>query len=91
MKRQTTKVLKPNKFGKYKKDEILEAGYTIIDYGFTATDIKKMTGVNLLQEQRLKYCIGFKTTPGSRGYVPVFDPNDIYKHLETGELRSSKL
>lgn len=69
--------LQPNKFGKYKKADVLKHGYEIIDYGFTATEIKRDTGVSLTPEQRLKHCIGFQCERAWRGCVPVFDILDI--------------
>lgn len=86
-------MLEPNNFGKYKKKEIEKAGYEILaeNIGVSATDVRKFTGVKLTNEQRLKYCKGFRTGKGMRGYIPVFDLDDIFKAINDGELKPRRL
>ena len=56
-------MLKPNNFGRYNKNDILNNGYRVLDKEketlYTATEIKEMLQVNLKPEQRLAYCKGF--------------------------------
>lgn len=79
-------MIQPNDFGKYKKDDVIKAGFKVIDYGVTYTDLKKDFGINLTVEQRLKYCIGFRCEKNWRGCVPVFDPSQIWLMKEKGEI-----
>jgi hypothetical protein len=69
--------LKPNRFGKYKKEEIIRNGYKIIDYGKTATEINRLYGITMTKEDRKKHFLGFKTGRGYRGYSPSFDDIDV--------------
>jgi len=78
--------LEPNKFGKYKKDEVVAAGYQVLEYGCTATQLKEDTNIRLTNEQRLKHCIGFMCKREWRGCVPVFDILQIVHLDSTGKL-----
>lgn len=78
--------LEPNKFGKYKKDEVIAAGYQIIEHGHTASQVKEYSNINLTHEQRLKHCIGFICKSEWRGCVPVFDTLLIVQLNSIGKL-----
>lgn len=78
--------LTPNNKGKFKKEDVIKAGYQIIDYGVTATEIERELGIKLTMEQRLKHCIGFRCERGWRGCVPVFDLLEIAVKASNGEL-----
>lgn len=79
-------MLKPNRFGRYIKNEIINVGYEILDDGLTATDIKRDFGIALTHEQRLQYAIGFVCKKEWRGCVPVFDIAEILLKDARGEL-----
>lgn len=79
-------MLEPNKFGKYKKEEVLANGYQIVEYGYTATDIKKETGIAIPPAKRLEHCIGFVCKQTWYGCVPVFDMFEIAIKKDKGEL-----
>lgn len=64
--------LQPNRYGKYKKDDIIAAGYEIYDYGYTYSELKE-EGFTLNEKERIELIDGFKTGKGYRGYVPVYD------------------
>jgi hypothetical protein len=63
--------LQPNKYGRFKKVDVMNAGYEVITYGLTATEIEEHTGIKLTLEQKLKHCLGFKCS--RFGCVPTFD------------------
>lgn len=69
--------LNPNRYGRFRKEDVLKNGYEIVEYGITATEIEKQLGVKLTMKQRLKHCIGFRCEKSWRGCVPVFDILDI--------------
>lgn len=79
-------MLKPNKFGKYKKGEVVQAGYKIVEDGATATEIKNETGITIPPEKRLEHCVGFVCKQSWRGCVPVFDILDIAIKNDRGKL-----
>ena len=78
--------MKPNKFGRYKKSDVVSHGYQIIDYGYTASEIKELTGIYIPPEKRLEHCIGFTCKQSWRGCVPVFDLFDIAIKKQQGKL-----
>lgn len=79
-------MLKPNNFGRYKKNEIIQAGYEIVTYGSTYSEIKSELGIQLTDKQRLELCIGFRCEKAWRGCVPVYDLLDLLGKLSRGEL-----
>lgn len=79
-------LLIPNEKGKYKKSDILLHGYEIVDYGLTASEIRKQYGITIPEELRLELAIGFKTGKGWRGYSPVYDIYKIQTLKFTGML-----
>jgi len=79
-------MLKPNKFGKYKKGEVVQAGYRILENGLTATEIKNETGIFIPPEKRLEHCVGFVCKQSWRGCVPVFDILEIGYKESIGKL-----
>jgi len=78
--------LKPNRYGRFRKEDVLENGFEIVTYGVTATEIEKEVGVKLTMQQRLKHCLGFRCEKSWRGCVPVFDTLDIALKHDRGEL-----
>lgn len=84
-------MLKPNKFGRYKKDDIINNGYEIIDYDtydnlVTASMAKIVLQKMLTSEQRLKLCKGFYCSKELRGCVPLFDLNELIQMKYRGEI-----
>ena len=68
---------KPNHQGRWKKADVIANGYEILDYGDTASDVEKETGIKLDPQQRIDHCMGFRCEKAWRGCVPVFDIMDI--------------
>lgn len=69
--------MQPNKYGKYKREDVVKNGYKIYpaDAGLlSATDLKKVFGLTVASEDRLEKCIGFVCGKGNYGCHPVFDP-----------------
>lgn len=84
-------MLKPNKFGRYKKDDIINNGYEIIDYDtydnlVTASMAKTLLQQMLTPEQRLELCKGFICSKELRGCVPLFDLNELIQMKYRGEI-----
>ena len=84
-------MLKANKFGRYDKKQILDNGYRILkpeeeDKYYTATEIKKMLGIKLSEEQRLAYNKGFLCKRGWYGCVPTVDESEILAKMIEGEI-----
>lgn len=82
-------MLKANRFGRYKKDEILNVGYGILQDGggyFTATEIYETLKIRLSNDQKMQLCKGFVCKREWRGCIPVFDFDEILKLKLEGEL-----
>lgn len=79
-------MLKPNNFGRYKKKDIISAGYPIVTYGATYSEVKEQLGIDLDASQRIDLCIGFRCEKAWRGCVPVYDLLDLLGKLSRGEL-----
>ena len=84
-------MIKCNRFGRFKKEDILNNQYRILDDVeseglYTATEINEFLNVKLTTEQKLEHCVGFVCKREWRGCVPVFDGTDLWLKKEKGEL-----
>jgi hypothetical protein len=84
-------MIKCNRFGRFKKDDLINNQYQILDdeqaEGLdTATGINEFLGIKLTTEQKLKHCEGFVCKREWRGCVPVFDVSKMWFKKEKGEL-----
>lgn len=77
--------MNPNKFGRFKKEDVERSGYKIFEDGVSYTEVKELTGCNLSQKERLDLCIGFVCKRAFRGCVPVYDVFEIDKYMEEKE------
>lgn len=72
------KGVESNKKGFFTKEDVQEIGLPIMsvyenDEWVTLTKIRRDYKVKVTQEMMDKYCVGFITKKGMRGYSPVFD------------------
>jgi hypothetical protein len=79
-------MLKKNAHGRYLKKDVLRAGYDIVSYGMTYTQLKDFLRdsgihINWTDEERIKYCFAFRCEPAWRGCVPVYDLLDVMQRL----------
>jgi len=74
--------LQPNKFGKFKKEDVKKAGYRIFDAGVTYSEVKEIVEGTLNQEERLSLCEGFVCKREWRGCVPVYDVFKVSKYID---------
>jgi len=78
--------MEDNGKGKYSKEQLIKNGYKIINYGMTATEIKKDFDIEIPKNRRIELSMGFVTGKGWRGYAPAFDIAKIFEMYENGEL-----
>lgn len=79
-------MLKPNDFGKYKKEDVLKNGFEIVTYGMTASEIEKYYNIKIPKELRQELSIGFMCRSEWRGCSPVFDIQKILQLKQEGKL-----
>jgi hypothetical protein len=79
-------MLKKNSHGRYLKKDVIKAGYNIVSWGMTYTELKNILReqgihINWSDEERIKYCFAFRCEASWRGCVPVYDIIDVMQKL----------